>query len=264
MLDQRATIIGMAGGFGQLFAQKLEADSWQVQGVDLAQNPGPWSQVEVGSSSEEVDDHLMQSGLVLLCVPAPAVLWWIDHLAKILPADSLCMDILSVKTQVTAHAARAQLAGEYLSLHPMFAPRVGFAERAVAAIKVQGGPRSDAMLQLIRSWGAKVHVLSAEDHDRTTAVLQAGVHAALLAWGQAANLSKVSRDLLDQLATPVSKPAFELLERMAGGDAGVYEAIQSENPYAQSVRTGMNETLARLDQGQAVEKLFEEIRKSRQ
>lgn len=256
MTGKLATIVGVNGGFGRMFAGKLRADGWRVAGVDLAGGnevaaAGPETDIGLSlfpgnSSSPEADQWLKQSSLVLLCVPTEAALWWLDHAAGLLTADSLCLDILSIKTEVTRRAAAAGFAGEYLSLHPMFAPRGEFEGRTMAVIPVKEGPLGDDFKAMVKTWGCKVVTLGAEDHDRASAVMQAGVHAVLLAMGRAASRSGVSKDLLEALATPVSGPVSELIQTITDGDPATYGAIQKENPHAGSVRRSLIDALEDL------------------
>ncbi len=253
MPEKMATLIGANGGFGQLFSEKLLGEGWQVAGVDLAEPTvganrcHSFSAVPENCSTGEVDGYLKSSSLVVLCVPSQAAFWWIDHAAPLLGRDSLCLDVLSVKTQVRAHAAAAGFVGEYLSLHPMFAPRWGFTNFAVAAIPVQDGPRTAAFLDLVQQWGSRVVTLSAEEHDRAAAVLQGGAHAAVLAFAKATILSGVSRETLQAMSTAVSEPIFELVERITAGDPETYHSIQAENPFAQITRDHLVAAMAELD-----------------
>lgn len=250
MAEKMATIVGASGGFGRLFTEKLTGEGWTVAGVDLG--PGSnlcnsFSVVPENASTVEVDGVLKVSSLVVLCVPSQAAFWWIDHAASLLSADSLCLDVLSVKTEVTARAAAAGFAGEYLSLHPMFAPQWGFSGFAVAAVGVQDGPRTVEFLDLIRLWGSRVVTLSSEEHDRAAAVLQGGAHAAVLAFARATLLSGVSVETLQAMSTAVSGPIFELVERITAGDPDTYHSIQAENPYAQITRDNLMAALEELD-----------------
>ncbi len=247
MPEKMATIVGANGGFGQLFSEKLRAGGWNVVGLDLSGPRESFLVIPDGGSTPEADDFLKASSLVVLCVPSKAAFWWIDHVAPLLSSNSLCMDVLSVKTEVTTRAAAAGLAGEYLSLHPMFAPQWGFSGNTVAAISVQDGHRSAALLDMIRLWGARVMHLSSDEHDRAAAVLQGGAHAAVLAFARATVLSGVSTETLAAMSTAVSGPIFELVQRITAGDPATYHSIQAENPYAQITRDNLMAALKELD-----------------
>jgi len=253
MTEKMATLVGANGGFGQLFSENLRGEGWKILGVDLAPPPhgsGYWDDFSVvmeNESNTEADDFLKASSLVIFCVPSKAAFWWIDHAAPLIGADSLCLDVLSVKTQVCAKAATAGFAGEYLSLHPMFAPHWGFSGFAVAAITIRDGSSTARFLEMIQSWGSTVVRLSAEEHDRAAAVLQGGAHAAVLAFARATILSGVAPETLAAMSTAVSGPIFELVQRITAGDPATYHSIQSENPYAQVTRDNLLAALKELD-----------------
>ena len=257
MTGEMATIVGINGGFGRMFAEKLHSCGWVVAGVDLADpesdaigrvEDSNTCLVRENASSTEVDQWLGQSSLVVLCVPTKAALWWLNHAAKLLSADSLCLDILSIKTEVTRQAMAAGFAGEYLSLHPMFAPRGVFEGMTMALVPVINGPLTDAFSAMIQTWGCQVVSMDAVDHDKASAVMQAGVHAILLAMGRAASRSGVPRETLGALATPVSGPVSDLITIITDGDPNTYASIQKENPHARSVREALIEALTDLGQ----------------
>ncbi len=273
MKMKKATIVGANGGFGRMFAEKLRVDGWAIHGIDLvggvddSPTGDKFALVPESSSSTEADLWLSQSSLVLLCVPTKAALWWLDHAAGLLAADSLCLDILSIKTEVTQRAAVAGFAGEYLSLHPMFAPRGEFSGLTMAVIPVKEGALAADFLTMIKTWGCKVVPMDTEDHDRASAVMQAGVHAILLAMGRAAARSGVPNETLEALATPVSGPVSDLIKIITDGDPATYAAIQKENPHARSVRDSLVEALEDLGRwsdrsdSASFEKMVQEIRK---
>ncbi len=260
MTVKMATIVGVNGGFGRMFAKKLRSDGWDVVGVDLFENgaeatgqandsatKNQLALVQENSSNQDVDCWLGKSPLVLLCVPTKAALWWLDHAAGLLTAESLCLDILSIKTEVTHLAAAAGFAGEYLSLHPMFAPRGEFSGLTMAGIPVQDGVLTGEFFKMMETWGCKVVRMEVDDHDRASAVMQAGMHAILLAMGRAAARSGVPQETLEALATPVSGPVSELIRIITDGDPATYAAIQRENPHARLVRKALVEALEDLD-----------------
>ena len=264
MTEKMATVVGANGGFGRLFSENLRSDGWKIAGLDLAE-PDPdtnlcdeFSVVSEGVSNLEADEFLKASSLVLLCTGSNATFWWIDHCSSLLSAQCLCVDVLSVKTQVTARAAAAGFEGQYLSLHPMFAPRWGFSGFSVAAIPVQDGPSVTDFLQMISSWGSRVVQLSPEEHDRAAAVLQGGAHAAVLAFAQATTLSGVSPETLKAMSTAVSGPIFDLVQRITAGDPATYHSIQAENPYAQTTRNNLIAALNDLD-GLSAENMAEQF-----
>ena len=260
-----ATIVGVNGGFGSLFAARLAADGWTVHGVDrapAARNPEHLASYHYlpQDRPEGVPEAVLADSRVwLLCTPDGATFRWAEYLAPDLVEGRLCLDILSVKEPIAAHVGRMDFGGEYLSLHPMFASGVGFEDQAVAVVPVQEGPLSGEFSGLLEGWGARLVRLDAESHDRATAVLQVGVHAALLSLARAMDEAAIDPGLLRQLATPVSRPVFEALDRVLLGKPETYQAIQDQNRHGKVIRQGMVNALRELEHDQNVAWLFRKL-----
>ncbi len=278
MNAQRVTIVGVNGGFGSLFASRLAGAGWTLHGVDrapAARHPeylASYHHLRSEGAGDIAEAALADSRVWLLCMPERATFSWVDRLLPGMAEERLCLDILSVKEPIVEHVGRMRFAGEYLSLHPMFAPRMGFADQAVAVVPVREGPVAAEFCGLLADWGARLVRLDAENHDRTTAILQAGVHAALLALARATHAAThaatgstphttpVNCDLLKELGTPVSRPVFEAIDRILRGQPETYQAIQDRNRYAEGVRRTMVQTIEELVQGGNVDWLFRQLR----
>lgn len=266
MTAQTATIVGVNGGFGSLFSAQLAAAGWTLHGGDLA--PAALHPEHLSSYHhlpqdlpENVPDAVFaDSGVWLLCTPDWATFRWAEYLVPGMAEGTLCLDILSVKEPITEYVGRMDFEGEYLSLHPMFSSTAGFTGQTVAAIPVQDGPLGAEFTRLLEEWGARVVRLDAENHDRTTAILQVGVHAALLALARAAYEAAADPGLLDQLATPVSGPVFEALARVLQGQPETYQAIQDQNRYADVTRRTMVNAIRELEHEDNLEWLFKKLR----
>ncbi len=236
---------------------------------------------DISSPSSEAIELLQRADGVLLCLPEEPTLAAIQKLAPHLPAESILADIASVKTRVARVVAQQQIACEYLSLHPMFGPDAGFTGRNVCVVPLlpavdladprpagekhqQGlrpsaeprppgaepsdelagfGPKGRAWVALFRKWGARVSVLSVEEHDRTTALVQVAAHAAVLAFARTCQQSDVPLDLLLHLGTPVSSALLALTGRIIARDPELYRHIQTANPFAADARRSLQDGL---------------------
>ncbi|PID78882.1 hypothetical protein CSB20_12740 [bacterium DOLZORAL124_64_63] len=282
MNAQTVTIVGVNGGFGSLFASRLAGAGWTLHGVDrapAARHPeylASYHHLRPEGPNDIAAAAFADSRVWLLCTPERGTFSWTERLLPGMAEGRLCLDILSVKEPIVEHVGRMGFAGEYLSLHPMFAPGVGFADQAVAVVPVREGPVAAEFCGLLADWGARLVRLDAENHDRATAILQAGVHAALLALARATHAAThaatrdtthdtthdttVNRDLLRELGTPVSRPVFEAIDRILRGQPETYQAIQDRNRYAEGVRRTMVQTIEELVQGQNADRLFRQLR----
>jgi prephenate dehydrogenase len=157
------------------------------------------------------------------------------------------VDTLSVKSTLCQQVNALAIEGEYLSINPMFAPNLGFANHTVLAIPLQQGDKTRDFLALLEEWGAIVKLLSADQHDRATAQLQSLTHAAILAFGLTLVKSGYDINQLLPIAPPPHKTLLCLVARILGGSPDVYRDIQLSNPHAADMRMGLLEAMHTID-----------------
>lgn len=107
---------------------------------------------------------------------------------------------------------------ERVSYHPLFAPE--HAPGRIAVSTGEDGPTTDALSAAFEASGNELVPVSAEDHDQAMKTIQGRTHAAILAFGLAAEA------VPEALATPVFADLDALRDRVTGGSAGVYADIQ--------------------------------------
>jgi prephenate dehydrogenase len=239
----RVALVGGDGAVGRLFADALAAAGREIAIVDRAAEPS----LDARSPSPALTDALAGADCVVLAVPEAVALDALPHVLGAMRPGALLVDTLSVKTPF-ARAARAAAAPvELLGVNPMFAPSLGFAGRAVLAVEVASGPRTRALLELLRGWTTVVLVGDEREHDRMTAALQAAVHAGLIGFGLALARMDVDLDALLPAAPPPFLAQLALLARIADGSPETYADIQRANPYAGEARAALADALAQLD-----------------
>ena len=98
---------------------------------------------------------------------------------------SLLMDISSVKLGIADRIADGVGSGiEYVSLHPLFGPDVDRVQgQEFVAIPYREGARWRRFSRALRNAGARVHLSTAESHDRAMAYVQGLHHFALVSLG---------------------------------------------------------------------------------
>ncbi|MGB7449474.1 MAG: bifunctional chorismate mutase/prephenate dehydrogenase [Ornithinimicrobium sp.] len=193
-----AVVVGGAAGMGAMWARMLSLSGYEVRVLDLEQ---------AGRSEELLDG----AGLVVVAVPIHDTVPVIDDLPP-LPPDCLLVDLTSVKTAPMEAMLRAH-PGPVLGLHPMFGPDVdSFAKQVVACCPGRDAEASRWLVEQIRLWGARVHEVSAEDHDAAMALIQALRHFSTFAYGS--HLAHEDRKLADLLA--LSSPIYRLELVMVG------------------------------------------------
>jgi len=163
--------------------------------------------------------------VVCLAVPMSTVT---EAVAAYAPnADRGVIDVSGVMEAPLA-AMRTHLPErERASLHPLFAP--DNAPGNVAVVADAPGPAVESVLDSLRAAGNDLFETTAAEHDEAMETVQAGAHAAVLAYALAA------ADVRDEFATPVSSTLDDLVETVTDGSPQVYREIQEIFPGADRV-----------------------------
>lgn len=158
------------------------------------------------------------------------------------PADVVCVavPISAVAAVVAEHGPRAERAVvdvsgemetavgalrdaapdcERASFHPLFAPDNEPGNCAVVVDR--GGPAVRAVRDALSERGNHVFDTTPAEHDRAMTTVQARAHAAVLAFGLAAE------SVPEEFHTPVSAPLGGLVANVTGGNPAVYAEIQA-------------------------------------
>lgn len=256
LAGQRCVVAGGAGAVGEMFVSLFHSAGASVCVIE----PGPadgipaWDTRHVGDITDPNARLLAELGsadIVMLAVPETVALLAVSRVVTALSPGAMLVDTLSVKTAIVQAVAALPMAVEFVSLNPMFAPSLGLRGRPVAAVVAGPGPRSQSLLDLLRGQGSTVVEVTAEEHDRLAAAVQALTHASILGFGLAlAELTETLNLGPDQVAA-VAPPPFVLLSallaRVTGGTPATYWDIQTANPYAATARTALRTGLDRLE-----------------
>jgi prephenate dehydrogenase len=127
---------------------------------------------------------------------------------------------------------------ERVSLHPLFA--ASNAPGSIAVVPDAPGPVTDRLRDALSAAGNDCFETTAEEHDDAMRTVQARTHAAILAFGLAAD------DVPEQFHTPISEGLFDLLDEVTANDADVYADIQRAFDGAEDVAVAA-ERLAEAD-----------------
>ncbi|MFB6202441.1 MAG: prephenate dehydrogenase/arogenate dehydrogenase family protein [Halorhabdus sp.] len=165
--------------------------------------------------------------LVCIAVPIPAVG---DAVATQAPkADRAVCDLAGVMAAPVAAMADHAPDCERVSFHPLFAPTN--APGNVPLVPDEPGPVTDRVRVALSAAGNDLFETTPAEHDSAMQTVQARTHAAILAFGLAAE------PVPDRFQTPISAGLFELLETVTGGEARVYADIQAAFAGATDVAT---------------------------
>jgi len=173
---------------------------------------------------------------VCLAVPIPAVETAADEWGG--RADRALVDVTGVMEPAVAAMATTAPTAERVSFHPLFA--ADSAPGNVAVVAEAPGPVTDRLRAALAATGNDLFETTAREHDEAMETVQARVHAAVLAFGLAAE------DVPEPFQTPVSAGMFDLLDQVTGNDPRVYSDIQAAFDGAEDVAAAARE-LADVD-----------------
>lgn len=202
---------------------------------------------DVSSPNEELSTLAQQSDCILLCLPETIVLSALEIFSSMAAPGALIVDTLSIKTPLVGIVGNVRTDVQHLSINPMFAPDVGFFGQNVVATPIIDGPECMIFVSMMEKWGSNVVLMSAEEHDKQTAITQVATHAAILAFGSC--LDKLGYDAEKGLSisTPPNRMLLALLVRIASKDPEVYWEIQTDNPFAGQARAALLDSLREID-----------------
>ncbi|MDJ0842838.1 prephenate dehydrogenase/arogenate dehydrogenase family protein [Crocosphaera sp.] len=250
---EKVLILGLNGGFGQLFSNLLSEEAMTIYGIDLASQPDSLTSCsnylccDLNQPNKQAFALAREVDLLLICLPESVAFSALEHFVPVIPTNGLVVDTLSVKTPIEEKMANFRLDVQILSINPMFAPDLGFCQNNVTAIDLQPGLRSANFINLMRKWGANVTIMTASEHDRYTAITQVLTHAAIIAFGLCLTKLDVETDKLLSVSTPVHRTMLKLLARITSQHPDIYWRIQLDNPYGKQMREALLNSLKQLD-----------------
>ena len=204
-------IVGGRGQMGRLFEKMLTLSGYQVRILDK----GDW---------DRSDELLKDAGMVIISVPIHLTEQIIGELPK-LPEDCILVDLASVKNR-PLQAMLAAHTGPVLGLHPMFGPDSGsLAKQVVVWCDGRQPEAYQWFLEQIQVWGARLHRISAVEHDQNMAFIQALRHFATFAYGLHLAEENVNLDQLLALSSPIYRLELAMVGRLFAQDPQLYADI---------------------------------------
>ena len=209
-------IVGGEGRMGQLFGRMLRLSRYEVRTLDR----NDWAH-----ASALVDG----AGMVLVSVPIHETVEVLHRLPK-LPDTCLLVDLTSTKVSPVTAMLEVH-PGPVLGLHPMFGPDVdNMAKQVIAYVPGRFPDASTWLLEQIRLWGARLHEVSAEDHDRAMSLIQAQRHFATFANGLHLAAEDRSIEELLALSSPIYRLELIMVGRLFAQNPELYADISMSSP----------------------------------
>lgn len=193
-------------------------------------------------------DAVPAADLVCIAVPIPAAEEAIETYSE--HAAEAMVDVTGTMAAPVAAMGEHAPNCERLSLHPLFAPENEPGN--IPAVVDAAGPITDTVLDALRDRDNDVFETTVERHDEAMETVQARTHAAVLAFGLAAE------DVPERFQTPISSELTALSEQVTGGESRVYADIQSAFDGAEDVAEAARR-LAEADPAE-FERLYDQAR----
>ncbi|VFS68800.1 chorismate mutase/prephenate dehydrogenase [Salmonella enterica subsp. diarizonae] len=196
---------------GRLFEKMLTLSGYQVRILEQQDWP---------RAREIVAD----AGMVIVSVPIHVTEQVIAQLPS-LPSDCILVDLASVKSG-PLQAMLAAHDGPVLGLHPMFGPDSGsLAKQVVVWCDGRQPEAYQWFLEQIQVWGARLHRISAVEHDQNMAFIQALRHFATFAYGLHLAEENVQLEQLLALSSPIYRLELAMVGRLFAQDPQLYADI---------------------------------------
>ena len=238
--EKKILIVGGTGGMGRLCASfaSVHGASVKIVGrtIQRTRKVARELEVEPGSISDA-----RTSDIVVVAVPMESVVESSMEVAQFMRKGALLADLSSVKTGIADRILSKLPVGiEYVSIHPLFGPSTDhFEGQNIVAIPFKTGLQWRSFSRALRKAGARVHMMSSENHDRVMGYVQALHHFALLSLGMAL------RNWDGELKTSSIAGTLERIEGLLDNWDTIVE-IQRLNPYSPVVRREFIETCLQL------------------
>jgi prephenate dehydrogenase len=234
----RITILGGAGGMGAWFARFFRDNNVDVRIVGRSDKTELVAD-ELGVAFSTLDllttdpatlkEVLADTDVVLVSVPIAITERIIERVGPALHAGSLLMDVTSVKQGPVAAMERCTSSEvEVLGTHPLFGPSAqSLRGMPVVFVPVRTGPLYEAIYELFTRNGAKLEVLTAEEHDEIMAVIQGLPHFVLFSFGITLKELGFDVERARHLMGPMYAVVLDFVGRLLHQDPYLYAQIQT-------------------------------------
>jgi prephenate dehydrogenase len=234
----RMLILGGTGETGSWFARYFKNKGFDVTVW------GPSGKRDVAEKlgvryCQDMMKEVEESDVVLLSVPIEKTVEVIRQVAPRMRSGSLLMDLTSLKSEpVKAMRTYAPKGVEVLGTHPMFGPTMPSPRGQTiifTPVPRKGERWHPLMRALFESDGARIELLSPEEHDEIMAVVQALTHFAFIGIGATLKALDFDVERSRKFMSPVYEIMIDFVGRILDQNPELYASIQ-KNPKAARVR----------------------------
>ena len=225
-------IIGGTGGIGRWFARFFSEEGYPV--LVSGRREGP-----------DLPEMAGKCPVVIVSVPIGVTCEVIRKVGPLMKADSLLMDLTSLKEEPVRTMLEASVSG-VLGLHPLFGP----GEPSMAGQNIVLCPgRGDQWLswgrELFKKNGACLVEATPERHDEIMAFVQAGNHLHTILLGLILREAGLEPAIIERFSTPALRAKMGLIQKVFSHPT-LYAEIITRNPGIRRVASIFEGKIAEL------------------
>jgi prephenate dehydrogenase len=236
----KVTIIGGAGGMGRWFAGFFRENGVEVRIVDKSEHTEEIA-TQIGVQFLNTDilkliegeverkDEIVDTDVLLISVPIDITGRVIERLGLKMHDDSLLMDITSVKKMPIEMMDRFTNKGvEILGTHPLFGPTTKSMQgQTIVFVPSRKGPLYERIYGMFERNGARIEVLTAEEHDEIMSVILGLTHFILLSFGITLKNLDFDVERSRKFMSPMYEIIMDFVGRLLHQDPHLYAMIQT-------------------------------------
>jgi prephenate dehydrogenase len=274
----KVTIIGGAGGMGRWFAGFFKENGVEVRIVDKSEHTEEIA-TQIGVQFLNTDilkliegeverkDEIVDTDVLLISVPIDITGRVIERLGLKMHDDSLLMDITSVKKMPIEMMDRFTNKGvEILGTHPLFGPTAKSMQgQTIVFVPSRKGPLYERMYGMFERNGARIEVLTAEEHDEIMSVILGLTHFILLSFGITLKNLDFDVERSRKFMSPMYEIIMDFVGRLLHQDPHLYAMIQTNfemGKIQESFLTVANRLYELVSAGK-VDEFMEEMREAK-
>lgn len=230
-------LIGIIGGKGKM--GKYFADIFRRAGHEVIISDLKTKLTNAALASK--------SDVIIVSVPISKTAQVIKKIVHLVKKDAALVDLTSLKISPIKEMLKAK--SEVIGLHPMFAATNSLPGQTIIACPIRTKKWFNVLNSIFIQQGAKVEILTPQEHDQIMAIVQALVHFSDIAFGHAlAKLTKLKIPISKFLkyAGPASELKIAFAARLLAQDPELYGSIQMENPYATAAINQFSQSIQEL------------------
>jgi len=212
---KKIVVIGGAGQLGSLFVKLFKKSGYPVEIIEK----DDWA---------SANELLSSADMVMVAVPIRVTSSVIEKLTK-LKESCLLVDITSIK----AAPVKSMLdnhSGPVLGLHPMFGPGIeNLAKQTIVVCEGRHADKAEWFIELLKSWGANLALVSSHQHDQLMAIVQVLRHFSTVAYGYHLKEENIDLDKVLELSSPIYRLELIMVGRLFAQDSELYSDIIFSN-----------------------------------